>query len=719
MRWAPRKCKCVARIGRPALMARAAGPVVGRRSSARCLLAHLMRIPELKKGPAALATATAVAMLASLLAARHQGVALAALWSAAMIASFVGWGSLVELWLTRDATGGAARPPVDWGLRAGWGMALFIVTGGFLCLVKLATRPFLVAHVGLGIVAWLVTWALRSRPRMSPTRLRRIATLAVGRSGTLLLVWLAYGLGVFTLFAFLGNHWFQPSDDAPFYFVLPENLVQTGSMFEPFAARRATSFGGHVYLHAAFLSVAPIYYIHAVDAGISTILVVALLVGYPGRGRFKAWYAAPIAMGVLVLFTLEQVRVNTASLVSGVVAIVTLFRTVRVPLGGPERPLWPIEPRRMVLLAALTMVCVLVRTSNAAAVLPFVGLVFASDYFLGARRAWTVESLRTLAVAAGIFIGTCVVVLLPWSILMKQSTGTFFFPFGAHNVTPGWTYLLHPSSLASEFAMHLFHGKPVALFIPFAAAGLVPLTGRSRNDVIALTVGSIIGLVAQAWQSAAFGPINTARYYFAYVAANAIIVAISAERATSRTALVGAAVAMHLTLTRDDTRDTMNEWIKSARSALGEQPKDRQAFDAVSADYADIQSHIPPGATIASAVYEPFRFDFKRNQIWLLDFLGGMGPKPGWPFKQGPEVLTKYLVACGVQYLVWVDFNIPHEFYNKAHWTTHLSKAGTYLQGEAVIQLDAEDSIEKLTATHRVVYRGHGMTVVDLTRSAD
>jgi hypothetical protein len=693
-----------------------------------------MRILGLNR-PAAIAAAVAVGSVASVVALRHHPPALAALWSAAMIASFVGWGSLANLLLVRERW-------MDWGLRAGWGMAVFILTGGFLCALHVAIRPVFVVQVGLGVIVLLGAWAHRRSLGLSATRCRWRALVAIGRPGVVAVVAGAYAVAVFTFVAFVGNHWFQPSDDPPFYFKLPENLVQAGSMFEPYAARRASSFGGQVYLHAAFISVASVYYLHLVDAGVSLIIVVSLLVGHVGRAGLRPRHAVPIALAMLVLFTLRNVRVNTASLMSGVAAILTLYRTVRIPLGpDPDRPGWPMEPRRIAALAGLTVVCILLRTSNASAVLPFVAIVLVREGALRTRSPWTRQSLLPLVRAGALFAGVFVLVLLPWSILLKESSGTFFFPFGHSNVTPGWTYLSRPKNFAAEFAMHVVHGRPV-LFVPFAVAALWPLSGRGPSDRVALTLASIIGLLAQTSQSAAFGPDNTARYYFAYIAATVLVVAVSVGRDRARAALVAGAVAIHLVWSGAETIRTLSRSLQSAKSALLEattghnaldanearrapdspallESMDHGAFDARTGDYLDLQAHIPPGATMVTAVFEPFRFDFKRNQILLLDFLGGMGPKPGWPFKQGPEALGRYLVANGVQYLAWVDFNLPSEFYNKAHWTTHLAKTGQYLQGEAVFELDAEDSIEKLAAMRHVVYRAHGMTVVDLVARSD
>jgi hypothetical protein len=669
-----------------------------------------MQAIRLRRAPVTTAATLALACVAALFLSRRAPNVQAALWAALMIVSFLGWGSLVNRWL-------APGRRIDWGLRAGWGMGLVIVTGGFLCLLHLAVRPVLAAQVAAGPLVLLGHWAVRPSPFPSRTRARRRTVVVLGRAGLFAVVAAAYALAVLALFASLGNHAFQTSDDPTFYMLQPEKLVQTGSMFEPFAARRASSFGGQVYLHAAFISVASVYYLNAVDGGISVVLVVALLVGYVGRSSLRPWHAMPIGLATLLLFTLQPVRVNTASLMSGVAAILTLYRTVREPSVPAAAGLaWVAARRRIVVVAGLTVVCILLRTSNAAAVLPFVVLVFALDFLLRTRRPWSREALAPAARAVGLFVLAFACILLPWSILLERSCGSFFYPLGHSNITPGWTFLAHPRNLAAEVVTHLFHGRPVGLFVVFAFAGLVPVAGRTRNDLVALTVATLIALVVQSWQSAAFGATNTARYYFAYIVATSLLVTASVGRGAATGVLVAAGLGMHLALSRDPTRDTLTQSINQASGAMFEFASNRQSFEATTEEYVDIQSHVPAGATMVTAVFQPFRFDFKRNQVFVLDFLGGMGPEPGWPFGKGPAALGDYLLANGVQYLVWVDFNLPNEFYNRAHWKEALTKKPEhYLAGEAPFLLDAEDMIEQLTTMRRVVYRAHDMTVVDLS----
>jgi hypothetical protein len=651
----------------------------------------------------------AVAIVALVVAVRHDAYCLAVVWSALMLASFAGWGSVVNVWLSRGRW-------VDWGLRAGWGMAFSILTGGVLCLARLAVRPVLVAQVALGVAALLGTSAMRRSTAMSFGSLRRRLVVMFGRAGVLALVAGAYAIALFIASAYLGDHRFNPSDDPPLYFTFAQKLVQTSSILEPFASRRISTLGGQAYLHASFISTASIYYLHFVDDGLALVLVVALVVGHVRGSGFKPWRAVPLVFALALLLSVRAVRVNTASLMSGVAAILTLYRTVRAPPeSDSDRPRWPMETRRVIALAALTVVPIVLRTSNTAAVLPFMILVLASDFALGERRPWARESLTSLVRVGSLFAVVFVLALLPWSVMLKQSCGTFFYPLGHDNLTQG-AFLKAANTrveVATSLVTHLFHEAPVGGLLPFMAAGLLPLAGRARNDLVALTLASFIGIVALAREVTGIEPYETCRYYYAYVVAMSLLAAASVERIGGRAALVSVALAMHLTIGRDE-RKYFTDYVAMASQAYLETNGVRDTFDAPTGDYRDVQSYVPVGATMATAVLENYRFDFTRNRIFALDVLGGMGPKPGWPTHQGAKALADYLRSSGVQYLLWVDFNLPSEFYNRAHWQSLLTQTGSYLSAEAALQLDAEDAIDGIAKICHVAYRAHGMTVVDL-----
>ena len=69
------------------------------------------------------------------------------LWGLVVLSGFIGWGSAAA------RLSGAPEP--DWGLSAGWGMALVIAFGGVLSLAGAALPPVLMAVVVVGAVLHL------------------------------------------------------------------------------------------------------------------------------------------------------------------------------------------------------------------------------------------------------------------------------------------------------------------------------------------------------------------------------------------------------------------------------------------------------------------------------------------------------------------------------------------------------------------------------------
>lgn len=271
--------------------------------------------------------------------------------------------------------------------------------------------------------------------------------------------------------------------------------------------------------------------------------------------------------------------------------------------------------------------------------------------------------------------------------------------------------------LAKGLIEDLYYGAPLAALLPFFVAGLAPTKGKVRNDLVALSVASLIGMVTLARQATAFGPDDRVRYYYPYVVAMALLTAASVGRSRQRAAVVAACLGMHLAASRENIHKMMQWEIDKARKAVAEDD-DRRAFEAVGDDYRDIQSHVPRRATMVTAVNENDRFDFARNRIFSLDFLGGMGPKPGWPTHMGAEALAEYLVANGVQYIVWVDFDQGGAIYKRSHWYDHLARQD-YLHGEAILAIDAAETIDQLATIRRIVYRAHNMSVLDLSYPPD
>ena len=88
---------------------------------------------------------------------------LPALWAALLLASFVGWGTLV-----RGALG-VKRRDANWGLTAGWGISLILAMGGGLQLAAVCNARVLETLVIIGAILWCLDAVRSSLDRQQVT----------------------------------------------------------------------------------------------------------------------------------------------------------------------------------------------------------------------------------------------------------------------------------------------------------------------------------------------------------------------------------------------------------------------------------------------------------------------------------------------------------------------------------------------------------------------
>jgi hypothetical protein len=662
-----------------------------------------------------LAVLAAASLLGCRLWTKHLPQTPTLLWSGVMIVSFVGWGSLVGRFLSDRRT-------ADWGLRAIWGVGVTLFLGGVLCLLHLARPPMVYAHTAIG-VALAGFFAVR-RERGPSVRGLRVLAAAPGLA---LMIALAYALSIVWLYGSLGNPNFNRPDDYVLYFVFPRKILATGTMFEPLAARRLQTLGGQDYLHAMFTTVAPLRFVHGLDRGIFVVLDTALIVGAFTTDGLRARHVVPLGLGLLTAFWLPEVLNNSTSLYSGVALLLGLFRTLRWGDAVRSGPWW-MDPRRAAVLGLAGATCVIVRAPNLVPVATFLALAIASD-FLACRSFGARDWLR-LATTGGLLGVAALVTLAPWSLLMRASCGTLFFPAGRGNLTPGFE-LVHRvdrmSDFASAFVSGPFHDRALPSLIVLALAGMIPTAerrARGANDGLAIALCAFAGLAAVSLMGAWTGPEHLHRYFFSYFAAAGIALAMSARSALvgrfraqpmARLSLVTAAVAAHVVATRGDALNTYQTLLSHADRVWSGAQREIDDFDAIRIDYDEVQQHVPAGQKMAVAVLQPFRFDFARNEVDVLDSpMGGMGPAPGFPAMQGPDALAQYLLGLGIRYVVFTDFEVPTLAYGKFQWEEHLKRDGTYLQAQAPYHLGVVASIQALARSRKVMHTSGRMTLLDL-----
>ena len=185
-----------------------------------------------------------------------------------MLSAFIGWGRVAA------RLAGAADP--DWGLSAGWGMALLVAIGGILSFVGLALPPVLFGLVFFGVAAHLAgygKWQLSFK----------------GWSGA------AWGLMAVVAVVMLARYSVVVSfkeincpDDEVAYFTFVSRLLQTGSLIDPYSLRRLSGYGGHTVLQALVMTLGSEDNGHLLDRGIALIVCFGLVAGFFPRQTIRA-----------------------------------------------------------------------------------------------------------------------------------------------------------------------------------------------------------------------------------------------------------------------------------------------------------------------------------------------------------------------------------------------------------------------------------------------
>jgi hypothetical protein len=110
--------------------------------------------------------------------------------------------------------------------------------------------------------------------------------------------------------------------------------------------------------------------------------------------------------------------------------------------------------------------------------------------------------------------------------------------------------------------------------------------------------------------------------------------------------------------------------------------------------YKQMQSLVPSQASIITQTTTPYLFDFSRNQIYVMDYPGNAGIKPGIPFMEGATDLANYFKLNNICYVAHSYLNWEHQRNNQRFladmnstytWNRNLSTR-SYLTNEQLIE---------------------------------
>ncbi len=612
------------------------------------------------------------------------------LWGFVVISGFIGWGLIAA-----RLAGVKAGDSPDWGLSAGWGMALVLALGGALSLVELALPPVLFGLVFVGVALHLAEF-------------RKLQISFKGWSGA------AWGLMAVVAVVMLARYSVVVSfkglacpDDEVAYFTFVSRLLQTGTILEPYGLRRLTTLGGHTFLQSLVIMVGKEESGFLLDRGIGALVAVGLVAGFLRGEKINPALAYTVAMALTISMPFSFG--NSSSHLNGFVFFLTLFRTLHLfPLSssGPgPRPLWLIGlvGAGMSALKAPMMV-------GAAAAIFFYWLI----PVLGDRDHWRRygAALGHLGLAASVF-------LMSWMGLLYRSSGTVLYPLFRGNARPEYVYT-YWDTVGPARLLELLWDYFSQPFVALALAPIIFHIFRPRDRAsLALYLGALVVAVATVTTLTNDNTINHHRFIAPVLNAALVTTVIyllkelweaPAEKGGTRPiARAAAAILIALALLKGSYSVYRN--TDRLIDGLGVQVITSQQRAA----YAEMQAAVPEGERVLAIIDQAFALDYARNTVFNIDIPGGASPDPGMPFFKGPRALKEYLIGQSVRYVAFRDFE-TREYcsYRRDVWEEYARGVRSQSKLFAKYFLDLFDTVTELAKSETLVYRKGGLSVIRL-----
>jgi hypothetical protein len=578
------------------------------------------------------------------------------------------------------------------------------------CSFGLMSRLVVFAFVGAGAVLAALQWRRQSR-----VDARAAAQRWEGWPG-LILVSLCGFLALVNYFLSIDNLRFQPNDDLIAYFPFARQILDAGTLFDPFSTRRVMSFGGQSLLHALVLAGAPAFRLHMFDDGICLLIAVLLVAGDTGATR-RRW---PLLAALLVLITVPDVRINTYPEMSGVVVFYGLYRTLAW-LDDGERPAR--GPAAAAIIGLVAIAACTLRSNYIAVAVPLVALSYVSLWLRGGseRGSHMREALCCAALSFAF--------LAPWMFLSWRSSGTPLFPIIHGNFNDAFAMLHDPRSTAQRFAdlTEMIRRNSVFRTLPLliAAGFLLPDRGR-RSAMRVLLVASLFGWVLLVWMLWSDVPSHI-RYVFGFMIASALAVTARmgvaldglprTRRIVSRIAQVAAVVAVIAQL-YDNGRWAILSYGYGVRSLPSLAAAEIQPVEETVTwkRYDAMQNMVPKGERLLVMVDFPYLLNFSRNEIYNIDTAAAVSPPPGWPYFHGPASVENYLRSSGIRYLAFVTPETAVNLFRRDVWQRELAGTNAIWHAHAPFYLDVFANIEAMARTHEVLYYDGSLVLFDLAR---
>ena len=610
-------------------------------------------------------------------------------WGFCILSSFVGWGSLLKRWIFPEKD-------FSWAEEAAWGVAFSVVIGGLLNLSGAISQPTLISYVGLGCINFLTFYYqrtqifLKNAPGIlcSLWREDRIALFTLGVVGALLL--LNYALSVIGIYF---NIW----DDCRAYFVFPQKMIEQGFLgMDPFSDRRTGILGGHSFLQALVVSVLPFKNIHIMDYGLGCIIGSGLLY-HLGKKLKVARKQALLVIALFLLLLYEPA--NSSSIVMNAVMILSVFCFLKDD--GPSN-VKDILRRSFIVALLLAGGSALKTNFIVCASLYFVSFYVLSFLYLPNRKyvVWEFFIISFLAI----------LFLLPWMLAAFQASGTLLYPLlgrGFHRSAYG-VFEFPPATLkvAWDTIFQKLYDGPMLLLIGLSFFVFQRNTVKRSISCAAMLISVFISAVTiflLTYVSRYYGFFLDASLYTMMLYAFSSLGTSDERPSYNKKALYVLIILFIPMLFQPFISRSPGMFLSHPGKVL--ENLNMQLYSGEDQErYSKAQGVVPSGATILAQTDFNLLFNFRRNPIFIVDWVI-FGPKPGMPIYKGAEAVAEYLLSKGVRYVVYRR-NLPllQDRYPHDEW----------LRQQAELSFVLLRSLRKLRKTRKILYDDQNLVVLDL-----
>ncbi len=635
------------------------------------------------------------------------------LWALAFMGAAAGWGSELarRCW---------PEERIDLSLRVAWGSSLFAFVGGVCAMVSGLSKAVILVWM-VGGAALAVRSCFMGRDRMAAELYARFRAtrLHVPLAGVVAF------LAVAVLFRYLGgasDFSSNPYDDDVSYYPFAKQLLERGTLIDPFSFRRMSTLGGQALYHAALLIRVQPLHLNVFDRGMCFVLAVGLLASHRVGDRKATLFARVVSVAFIVV--LPNTGINSASYYSGLAFFLAFFQTLeRLP---SDAFLGPRSAVRRLVPLALTGAALCTLRQNYQAV---VGIVLVSSYGLAALRVRR-AALRSVLVEGVICLALVGLFVAPWLVLLYRSSDTFLFPLMKGTFRAGVDVQSREMTLLRFlrfFADVWLQPDPIYTLPLFFLVGLFVRERSLRRPMAAQWIGGFVSLVALCLAFTLSDAGNLARYAYGFATASALltwqtVATLAAARSRDRAFALAAPVAvlvfgLSAPLLHPENRFRTKKMIAAQLRDTDELLRRTvpvQAEPPVASVYRSVQASVPAGARVLIMLDEPYLLDYARNEIWNLDMPGLASPAPGIPSFQGPEPVAAYLRGLGIRHVALVMPDRSAYLYRRDVWLDHLYDSEEIWRIYAPYMVDVMDNLIALAATRKHLHEEADMVVLDL-----